>query len=170
MPDPTRFPMQLLPDYHFNELDELLAVLDEISDETLREEIRDALADRELDVESLAAEHSLPRHVLNRLEQLQDWGSDDLCGQPFGSVVLATVSGACSSGRIDYVAYLFARRDDGRIVYSMSDDAGGDADLAESTEPLTLREMIQLVDRFLAENAPWATDPSDWLAGYWSQK
>lgn len=64
--------------------------------------------------------------MLNRLAQLQNWGSEDRSGQPFGSILLATVSGASSAGRVDYVAHIFARRDAGHIVYSMADDAGGD--------------------------------------------
>jgi hypothetical protein len=158
------------PDYRLAEFDALLTVLDEIPDESLRAEIRDALGGRELDVEALAEEHNLPRYVIDRLDQLQWWGDEDLSeSQPFGSIRVATVSGASSAGGVDYVAHIFACRDAGRIVYSMTDDAGGDLELGESVEPMTLGEMIQLVDRFLAENAPWPTDPSDSLAGYFDQ-
>lgn len=169
MPDPYRFPIHERPDYRLDEFDALVTVLDKIVDATLREEIRDAIANRERDVEARAEEHQLPQDVVDRLEQLQDWGSEDLCEQPFGSILLTTVSGASSAGRVDYVAHIFARRDTGRIAYSIADDARGDAELAESAEPLTLGEMIQLIDRVLAENAPWPTDPSDWRAGYFGQ-
>lgn len=160
--------MDQRPDYGLTEFDALLTVLDEIP-EALRAEIRDALVDRQLDVETLAKEHHLPQPVIERLEQLQWWGDEDLSRQPFGSVLVATISGASSAGRVDYVAHVFAVREAGHVAYSMADDAGGDAELGESAEPLTLGEMIRLVDRVLAENAPWPTDPGDILAGYFEQ-
>jgi hypothetical protein len=157
------------PDYGFAEFDALLTVLDEIPDATVREEIREALVDRQLESEALVQEYDLPENVVDRLELLQDWGFEDSGAQPFGSVRIATISGASSAGMVDYVADIFACREAKHIAYSMADDAGGDAELGESAEPLTLGEMIRLVDRLLAENAPWPTDPGDVLAGYFEQ-
>lgn len=161
--------MDQRPDYGLTSFDALLTVLDEIPDATVREEIREALVDRQLKSEVLVPEYDLPENVVDRLGQLQNWGFEDSGAQPFGSVRIATISGASSAGMVDYVAHIHACREAGHIAYSMADDAGGDAELGESAEPLTLGEMIRLVDRVLAENAPWPTEPGDVLAGYFEQ-
>lgn len=170
MPNRRAFRVDHRPAHPFKEFDELLSALDEIADPDLREEVGDALADRALDTDWLREQVALEPGTLQRLTQAQHWGDEDLSvPQPLGSIVVATISGASTVGMPDYVAYVFARREGHRIAYSMADDAGGEVELIDGPEPLTLAEMIGLVDRVLVDNTPWPGDPTDILAGYFAE-
>jgi hypothetical protein len=194
MPDESNFKMEFIPDYGLDEFDQLFTVLEQI-DAVIRGEIGDLVFERELDPKEGVTKYNLSLEVAEGLDQLQGFGdTGDL--QPFGTVEIATVSGASYFGG-GYNAAIYARRNwatydacigkfletksefgvtildpfgSGEIIYEFTDDSDGAGELAISAEPLTMQEMIKLVDAFLFENAPGTPTRNDWRPGYLRQE
>jgi hypothetical protein len=57
----------------------------------------------------------------------------------------------------------------GQIIIEERDENGGQIPLGERDEPPAMRDMIQMVDAFLFENAPGTVSRGDWRPGYLRQ-
>lgn len=162
------FDLGFRPDYGFAEFDRLLARLrDAIPDVGVRAEVLAALEleGRDLDIAELSDELPLGPTVMTIVEQLAAFGDDGDWVHAFGSVLVARISAGSLAGMCDATAFVMATRKGNRIEYSWEDENGGAGDLGESDQPLSMAELIAMIDRVLLTQEGYA-DGGDWREVY----
>lgn len=121
---------------------------------------------RRLDAHQLAADLHLSPPVVEIIEQLAAWGDRGELLYEFASVCLATIASGSLLGHTDLATFIFAQRRERGFTLIFEDENGGYGELGEFERPLTLLELIVVVDGVLLRQAPYDGTDGDWRSGY----
>lgn len=171
MPRHRDFALDARPSYGFEVFDALMQELrDAIPHSETLTEVLDALRleGRQLDVDQLASELQLDADVVEIVKRLASWGDCGLMIHEFATVCVARINAASLAGMCDLTTFVFAQRCDHGFALSFEDENGGHGDLGVYEHPLSLLELIVVIDGVLVVQAPYEVVDADWRSGYFS--
>lgn len=164
MPDPSQFRLHERPDYGFSEFDRLLQQLrDAIPDIGTRAEVLAALqlAGRDLDVDDLAREQDLTPDIVEVVRELSAFGDEGRWVHEFGSVHVAQISAGSFDGMCSVTTYVLATRKGSEIEFWWQDENGGEGELGVRNQPVTMAEVITLIDTVLLAQESYTVERGD---------
>jgi hypothetical protein len=161
------------PSYGFETFDRLLEQLREVIPRVaVRAEVLAALRmeGRQLDRLHLGAGLNLEPRAVGIIERLATWGDTGSPVHVFGSVCLVGISVGSLGGKNAVTTYVMASRKGGQIRLWWVDESGRHGDLGACNHPLSMLEMIVVVDAVLLAHAPNPLPDGDWQDGYISDQ
>lgn len=170
MPRPRDFRLFERPrSYGFESFDDLLKRLHAaVPDTAVFNEVLAALQldGRQLDAHQLAHDLHLDAQVVEIVAQLAAWGDRGELIHHLASVCIATITAGSLLGHADLATFVFAQRRERGFALNFEDENGGHGELGEFERPLSLLELIVVVDGVLLRQAPYDVTDGDWRSGY----
>lgn len=94
------------------------------------------------------------------------WGDRGELLYEFGGVRVATIAAGSLLGHTDLATFIFAQRSERGFALNFEDENGGQGELGEFERPLSLLELIVVIDGVLLRQAPYDVADGDWRSGY----
>lgn len=170
MPRQRNFPLFERPrSYGFERVDELMEALRAgLPDINVFADVVAALLleGPQLDVDQLTPDVCLDPRAAEIIEQLAVWSDRGEQIHHFASVRIASISAGSLFGPCDLSTVVVAQWHERGVALFFEDENGGQGDLGVFAQPLSLIELIVVIDGVLLRQAPYDVTGGDWRTGY----